>query len=170
MTDSANLIAQVEAAFAGTAYPGDADIVHCAYDKHWGGELDGPCRECAEVVDAFRGMPSVGVPTATVRSVSFALKSFSDAAFVYWLPSYLIAGLVSPAEADLALDSVTDIFTPPASQMGSRVPYRAQLLSRDQLLVAADWFRHHLGERTFAPFEVEPVLAGIAELARRSDT
>jgi hypothetical protein len=170
MSDTASLIARIEAAFSGVPYPGDFQIVRCEYDKAWGGSQDGPCPECAEVVSGFAGENQFHVAPGKLSWLSFSLKSFSDGAFLYWLPAFLIAGATHPTEAGMAIDSVAHVFTPVASQSGIPVSYRADLLSRTQLEVAADWFRQQHATNQFDADEVRPVLDGIQALLVRSDT
>jgi hypothetical protein len=90
---STTLIRKIYRAFAGRRYPGHHDIVHCEYDRRWGGSLNGPCRECAEVVAAFRGKGNRGLRVEGLSDVSFGLVPLSEAAFPFWLPSYLAAGI-----------------------------------------------------------------------------
>ena len=83
----------VRSAFATVSYPGDEDIVHCEYDRRWGGTLGGPCRECAEIVDFFRERATKGHRAAQLSWTRHALKPFTPAAFRYWLPTFINAAL-----------------------------------------------------------------------------
>jgi hypothetical protein len=85
----------VQAAFAAETYPGDNHIVHCEYDREWGGTLDGPCRECSEVVDYFHGRSRKRHRIEKVHWVKFALRPFTPAAFRYWLPTFITLALSS---------------------------------------------------------------------------
>ena len=170
MKDAANLVADIEEAFADAAYPGDNDIVRCEHDKRWGGTLPGPCMECSEVVDEFRGTNNRGQHAAKLRGVAFALKSFSDAAFVYWLPSFLIAAVTDPHEADFAIDSITEVFTPPEAAAERRVRFRAGVLSGRQLHAVERYFRYQLLAGHLEAWEVSPVLAALEPMARVGDT
>jgi hypothetical protein len=83
----------VRTAFLAVPYPGDEHIVHCEYDRRWGGTLDGPCRECAEIVDYFRARATKGHHAGQLSFLRHALKPFTPAAFCYWLPTFINSAL-----------------------------------------------------------------------------
>ena len=99
-------MSQLHEAFDAEKYPGDDDILHCSYDKRWGGTLDGPCRECAEVVQYFRGKGQYGHNSKQLGWVSYGLVSFTPEAFIYWLPSFIEVAALIPKEADSVSESL----------------------------------------------------------------
>ncbi len=100
------LLNQLHDAFDSDNYPGDENIVHCSYDKRWGGTLDGPCRECSEVVDYFDGKGQYQHNPKELGWVAFGLKPFTPKAFIYWLPAFIEAALLHPKEVDRVLESL----------------------------------------------------------------
>jgi hypothetical protein len=83
MIDPEPIIAQIEAAFATTAYPGDAFLQ---------GSFDG-C-EPTEEAGAFRGKSNWrSIAPDFLDGHSAALSFFSEGAFRYFLPAYLVADL-----------------------------------------------------------------------------
>ena len=99
-------MSELHEAFDAEKYPGDENILHCSYDKHWGGTLDGPCRECVEVVQYFRGKDQYGHNPKHLGWVSFGLVSFTPEAFIYWLPSFIEVAALIPKEADSVSESL----------------------------------------------------------------
>jgi len=89
----ASLIRDIYAAFSKRKYPGDNEIVRCEYDTRWGGKLSGPCHECSEVVDYFKGKGNHRLAAHKLRGISFSLFSLAPHAFLFWLLSFLSAGL-----------------------------------------------------------------------------
>jgi hypothetical protein len=84
------VIAQIEAAFADTPAPGDKfeDISATSYGEEG-------------VVDYFRGTTWRGHRTRDLRIHDCALSYFTDKAFRYWLPAFMIAELEDPVVADV---------------------------------------------------------------------
>jgi hypothetical protein len=97
---------QLRNAFKSVPYPGDDHIVHCSYDKEWGGSIDGPCVECSEVVQYFRGKPQLGHDPKDLSWVAFGLQAFTPQAFCYWLPSFIEAAILHPQDAWGAVESI----------------------------------------------------------------
>jgi len=96
----------VQDAFAAETYPGDNHIVDCEYDREWGGTLDGPCRECSEVVNYFCERPNKRHGIEKVNGVRFALHPFTPAAFRYWLPTFIGLALSSSEYAGNIRESI----------------------------------------------------------------
>lgn len=140
---SARLIRRIYRAFADRRYPGHDDIVRCEYDRRWGGTLDGPCRECAEVVTAFRGKGNRALSIKVLSDVSFGLVPLSEAAFPFWLPSYLAAGIRSTERGWPLFEGLQSRFRPPQDDQEAKwQASRLALLSGTELdaLIAA--FEH----------------------------
>jgi hypothetical protein len=133
------LLNQLHAAFDSEDCPKIEDIIHCSYDKRWGGTLDGPCRECSEVVDYFNGKGQYQHNPIRLGWVAFGLNSFTPEAFIYWLPAFIEAAILHPKEADSALESLEFRFESldsvewQDSHIGK--------LSRDQLDVLKNFFQ-----------------------------
>ena len=131
--DMAGFIKEVYSAFQGIAYPGDKNIIHCTYDKEWGGTLDGPCRECSEVVEYFRGKGQYGHNPKELGWVAFGLVPFTPEAFSYWLPAFIEASVLHPKDAD----SVTE-----------------SLEFRFESLESEEWQKSHIGKLSKAQLDV----------------
>ncbi len=82
--------AQIEAAFADTPSPGTEydDISATKYDDEG-------------IVDYFRGTTWRGHRVQDLRHHEAAMSFFTDKAFRYWLPAFMLAELESPEEADI---------------------------------------------------------------------
>lgn len=148
------LIRDIYAAFSNHTYPGDNEIVHCEYDERWGGTLQGPCRECREVVNYFKGKDNRRLAAHKLRGISFSLFSLAPQAFLFWLPSFLAAAIRNPREADMVLESLEFRFRPPRSRAEMKwQKTRLPLLSERQIDVVIRCFRHlheqrHMDEPT----------------------
>jgi hypothetical protein len=139
----APLIRDIYAAFSNRRYPGDNEIVHCEYDARWGGKLPGPCRECSEVVDYFKGKSNRRLAARKLRGISFALFTLAPQAFLFWLPSFLAAAVRDPREADVVLGSLEFRFRPPRDSVEARwQKTRLPLLSESQIDVVNRCFQH----------------------------
>lgn len=163
-TDTAAIIRE---AFAAVPYPGDEHIVHCEFDKRWGGSMDGPCRECAEVVELLRRVRVLRRKPEDLSYVSFALASVTDEAFAYLLPVFLIAALESPKEAGGVLESLEFRLAPDSdSADSSRISRRLAMLSVPQLEAVKSYFLSEVGH--FSEVAVRRALANVeSELAGR---
>jgi len=85
-----DVIAQIEAAFADTPAPSDGydDISATKYNDEG-------------IVDYFRGTTWRGHGVQDLRNHDCALSYFTDKAFRYWLPAFMIAELENPRVADV---------------------------------------------------------------------
>jgi hypothetical protein len=139
----APLIRDIYAAFLNRKYPGNNEIVHCEYDARWGGKLSGPCRECSEVVDYFKGKSNRRLAAHKLRGISFSLFSLAPQAFLFWLPSFLAAAVRDPREADMVLESLEFRFRLPQSPAEMQwQKIRLPLLSETQINVVIRCFRY----------------------------
>jgi len=88
--------AQIEAAFADTPSPGSEydDISATKYDDEG-------------IVDYFRGTSWRGHRVKDLRHHEAALSFFTDKAFRYWLPAFMLAELESPVEADIIAEGIS---------------------------------------------------------------
>jgi hypothetical protein len=76
-----SLEAEIRAAFAGTAHPGEGQIA--PHD----------CDECAELRSAFTTVRWDAMPHALIEANASALTLLSPEAFAYFLPGYLLYAL-----------------------------------------------------------------------------
>jgi hypothetical protein len=107
-----NLIGQIEAAFATRPYPGDENITCCSYDKKNGGDFNGPCSECVEMAEYFRGKSWRELTAAELFQEGQCDALFTVAAYCYFLPAFLIAAIREPEEADVCVDKLAYRFGP----------------------------------------------------------
>jgi hypothetical protein len=85
---------QIETAFADTPSPGTAfEDISASMDDEG-------------IVDYFRGRTWRGHRVTDLRYHDVALSLFTDKAFRYWLPAFMLAELDSPVEADVIADSI----------------------------------------------------------------
>lgn len=86
------VILQIRKAFEGVKRPERAQIASC------------PCGECVEIVEYFDSAPQFEIASDVLSGFSAAVTLFSDAAFCYWLPAFLVAALATPeVVGDLSL-------------------------------------------------------------------
>ena len=104
--DDREFLIRLHETFDTEEFPGNENIIHCSHDKRWGGTLDGPCRECSEVVEYFKGKGQYQHNPVQLSWVAFGLSPFTTEAFVYWLPSFIEAVMLHPNEADGAAESL----------------------------------------------------------------
>lgn len=124
--------AQIEAAFADTPSPGTEydDISATKYDDEG-------------IVDYFRGTGWRGHRVQDLRRHEAALSFFTDKAFRYWLPAFMLADLESPEEADVIAEGIVFHLTE-SEDADSRL-------------------------RQFAPAELKAIVAFLGECARTSE-
>ncbi len=134
--DERALMARIKEAFAKVSYPGDEHIVHCSYDKRWGGSLNGPCRECGEAIEYFKGKGQMAHVPEELGWMSFALASFTPEAFSYWLPAFLEVAISSPEEE--CSESLLFRFQSVQSEQWKRERFKK--LSNEQIKVMEDYF------------------------------
>src|SRR5258705_7536511 len=96
----AELRAKIEAAFADTPPPGNDfnDISATQWDEG--------------IVDYFRGTTWRGHRVIDLRHHEAALSFFTDKAFRYWLPAFMLAELENPEVADVIAEHIAYKFLP----------------------------------------------------------
>lgn len=126
------IAAKIEAAFADTPSPGTEydDISATKYDDEG-------------IVDYFRATTWRGHRVQDLRCHEAALSFFTDKAFRYWLPAFMIAELESPEQADIIANGIAFHLTE-----GSGADARL---------------------REFAPHELEAIALFCDECAQRYD-
>ncbi|MCU7837121.1 MAG: hypothetical protein KZQ83_17985 [gamma proteobacterium symbiont of Taylorina sp.] len=131
-------ISELREAFKREVYPGEKDILHCSYDKAWGGTLDGPCRECSEVVSYFKNMGQYGHPPRKLGWVAFGLTKLTPEAFAFWLPSFIETSVLYGVEADSVIESLEFRF----ESLESKEWQDSHIgkLSKEQLIVIKKFF------------------------------
>jgi hypothetical protein len=137
--DEMGFLDQLHSAFDSERRPGNEDIVHCSYDKRWGGTLDGPCRECSEVVEYFADKGQYQHDPVQLGWVAFGLAPFTPEAFVYWLPGFLEAVVLHSRHAGGVAESLEFRFESTETE-GWQQSHIGKL-SRDQLDVLKTFFR-----------------------------
>jgi hypothetical protein len=86
--------AQIEVAFADTPAPGEGfDDISASMDDE-------------DIVDYFRGTTWRGHRVQDLRYHEVALALFTDKAFRYWLPAFMLAELDHPVEADVIASGI----------------------------------------------------------------
>ena len=93
------VIAQIEAAFADTPSPGSGfnDISATQWDEG--------------IVDYFRGKTWQEHRVQDLLRYSAALSFFTDKAYRYWLPAFMLAELAHPEDADIIGEHIAFDFT-----------------------------------------------------------
>lgn len=94
--------AEIEGAFESLSYPGDDDLIGAR--MHW---------EAPEVLEAFRGRHWKDVPLSVLFTHRLSLPLFSNEAFRFYLPAYLVAAVLHPEEVDTLRENVFFSLTPP---------------------------------------------------------
>jgi hypothetical protein len=94
------VVARIEAAFADTPSPGTGydDISATKYDDEG-------------IVDYFRGTTWRGHKVQDLRKHAAALSLFTDRAFRYWLPAFMLAELENPEAADIIGEHIASDLT-----------------------------------------------------------
>lgn len=111
-----NVAARIEAAFADTPSPGNAfeDISSTQDDEG--------------IVEYFRGTGWHGHRVQDLRRHEAAMSFFTDKAFRYWLPAFMLAELENPIEADIIAEGIVFHLTE-----ASRADARLRQFSQNEL-------------------------------------
>src|SRR5688572_26710362 len=105
---AAEVRAQIEAAFAATPHPGRAFAAISATLDDEG------------IVAYFGATTWRGHHVRELRRHVAALSFFTDAAFRYWLPAFMLADLDSPREADVIAEHIAGSLAAAASPGADR--------------------------------------------------
>ena len=89
-----NIADAIKSGFADTPYPGSR-LIDISATKHDEG-----------IYEYFVGSDQFDHDVKDLRYHSCALSFFTDAAFRYWLPAFMIAELEDPVEADVIGESI----------------------------------------------------------------
>ena len=100
--DKSELVKQIRDAFADVPYPGDN---HLSYNPEDLG--------ANQIADAFRGKHWTEVPFETLLYHNDALHFFTDEAFHFYLPAYLLAVLERYDDADILPEMLVGVLTAP---------------------------------------------------------
>ncbi|MBL8517146.1 MAG: hypothetical protein JNM76_09265 [Betaproteobacteria bacterium] len=98
------LIEEIRQAFAWRPYPGDNNIVRCTYEKRYGGTMDGPCWECAEMQEYFCGKSWRDLKSDELFYYGQTDVLLSIKGYCYFLPAYLIASIKEPEKLDACVE------------------------------------------------------------------
>jgi hypothetical protein len=124
----------IETAFADTPRPGDA------FD-----DISATKQDDEGIVDYFRGTTWRGHAVADLRYHSVALSFFTDAAFRYWLPAFMLASLEDAEAADVIPENI---------EFNFRRHRRAAQFTPAELLAIAAFLKEFAQRWDDADFEV----------------
>lgn len=148
------LVTAIEAAWAGSRYPGDANIfTPHSYDDEG-------------ITEYFRGTTWQDHSAVQLRRMSSAISSFfAPEAFHYWLPAFLIAAIREPEELSQGVDALLFALSPddPQARRGE-LAERLSLLTRGQLEATVDaitWIGQAVRE------DVDHITVSLREAAAR---
>lgn len=110
------------------------------------GNISGPTDDDEGVADYFTNKPWQGHSAATLRRLGFALTVFTDEAFAYYLPAYLIADIEEPEVSDT---NAAGILSRLSSFQGPAVVARLNTSQRSALRAYIAFFQ----ERDFGPYD-----------------
>lgn len=147
----AELKAAIEAAFAGTPAPGEnfEDISATQWDEG--------------IVDYFKGTTWRGHGVRDLRHHAAALSFFTDKAFRYWLPAFMLAELDDPeGEADIIAEYIASSFLP--SEYGRRDARLEQFSAAELEAIAA--FLMHCAHSYSQPGISDPHFSEAADIVR----
>ena len=163
------LIGDITAAFRNRVQPAADNITRCGYDKRNGGELDGPCDDCAEMAEFFADKSWGDLSARELFENGKYDVLFTVAAYCYFLPAYLSAALTDPHELDVCLEHLEYRFGPkPDDPWGcQRLTAIFRSLTDDELKVCLRYFE----SADLDDFENyrERALANISEELTRRD-
>lgn len=162
------LVADIAAAFRNRAQPCADNITRCSYDKRNGGELDGPCDDCAEMAEFFTDKSWADISARELFENGKSDGLFTVEAYCYLLPAFLSAALTEPYELDVCLEHLEYRFGPKPEDSwgGERLRAVFRLLTDDELKVCLRYFKGASSDN-FESFH-ERAVANIAEeLTRR---
>jgi len=110
------------------------------------GNISGPTDDDEGVADYFNDKPWQGHNATTLRRLGFALTVFTDEAFAYYLPAYLIADIEEPEVSDT---NAAGILSRLSSFQGPAVVARMNASQRSALRAYIAFFQ----ERDFGPYD-----------------
>lgn len=108
---------KIEAAFVDTPYPGNG------YD-----DISATRQDDEGIVEYFRGAGWCGHDVKSLRRHASALSLFTDRAFRFWLPAFMLAELDDPETADVVADGIAYTFDD-----SRRAASRLSVFSADEL-------------------------------------
>ena len=140
---------EILSAFRSVPYPGDDRITGHS------------CPECDEIAGYFRGTGQTGHTVDGLWEHEAALSLFSDEAFHYWLPSFMLAVLESPENSGNISDRVLRKFGPPESSEFADLDdpegriSRVRRLDPEQRRAVVSFFRECVRRDIFQATEIE---------------
>lgn len=162
------LIGDIAAAFRDRVQPAADNITRCSYEKRYGGELDGPCYECAEMAEFFADKSWADLSARELFENGKYDVLFTVEAYCYLLPAYLSTALTDPHELDVCLEHLEYRFGPkPDDPWGcQRLSAVFESLTVDELKVCMRYFERASTD-DFENFRERAIANLSAELTRR---
>lgn len=116
---------QIEVAFRDTPNPGTQfeDISATKWDEG--------------IAEYFRGTTWRDHRPTELRHHSAALSFFTDKAYRYWLPAFMLAEIENPAEADIIAEGIASEFQDQVSKSA-----KVRQFSKQELVAIAQFFSH----------------------------
>lgn len=100
-----DLAREVEEAFANVPYPGDDKLLRYSFSY-----------ENESILEWFRGKHWKEISLQALRVNETNMHRFSPEAFRFYLPCYMVGGLLHPGETNLVWQCVFSNFAPPESE------------------------------------------------------
>lgn len=150
-SEALSLKQQIEEAFASFPYPGDNKLV----------EKDSI--EYLEVAGRFKGkhwLDWKDRPTELLMKTVGDLSFFSPSAFCYYLPLYMLQGLLDNTEYPFTGDVITSL-APSATLGTNQSSRRLEAMNRAQLAAVLSFLKH-IKEKQGAAFRAYPLDEAIA--------
>ena len=154
MSEESVLKRQIEEAFAAFSYPGDDNLV------------ENDSIEYLEVAGRFKGrrwLDWKDSPTDLLMKTVGDLSFFSPVAFCYYLPLYMLQGLLNNTEYPFT-GTVITCLAPSATFGTNQVSRRLGAMNRAQL-AAVLAFLKHIKEKQYADFVTYPLDEAIAAVS-----
>ena len=129
MSDIDVLIRRIESVFSHTSPPRHGDISSPTYDDEGTSSY-------------FSGKTWRGHTAKQLRALDFSPAVFTDEAFAYYLPAYMVADLLDPVEADTISEALLYWLSPADGERGERAQRIVARLAQAQREAVVNYFEH----------------------------
>jgi hypothetical protein len=102
---TARVAQKTQAAFATNEYPGDENLVEDS--SYW---------EAINLSEQFKGKDWKEIPLEVLKRNRFSLSLFTQEAFHYYLPTFILASVLHADDVDTLPDNVFSSLTPPEEE------------------------------------------------------